>query len=445
MRRASGRFPISLFDEIDNSGLVLYRILFGFLMAWECAGLVVIGWVRRNLVEPSVVFPMIGFEWLPRLPGRTPYLYFAVMALLGALVMAGAFFRVNLALFTLLWTGAYVMQTASYNNHYYLLILLCLLLLATPAHAYLSYDARRRPAVARPTCPRWCVLIFVVQTAIVYFFAFVAKLDADWLAAKPLAIWLAERTGYPIIGPLYARPWLAWLMAYGGLLYDGLVVPMLLWPRTRLLAVAASVVFHVFNSITFQIGIFPYLAIGLCLFFFPADALRRRFFPRKPAVAQGRVTTPPARRRLVLAAAAIYFALQVALPLRHLAYPGNVNWTEEGHRMSWRMMLRTKWGRIHYLVRHPASGASWTVNPADELSEKQAGRIATRPDMIWQYAQRLKRRYAENAIGEVQIYAFSEVSLNGRKPQPIVDGTVDLARVEWSFFTPASWITALEE
>jgi len=76
-----------------------------------------------------------------------------------------------------------------------------------------------------------------------------------------MAIWLDQRTDYPIVGALYQQPWLKWVMAYGGLLYDGLVVPMLLWRRTRLLAVGASLVFHVFNSITFQIGIFPYLAV----------------------------------------------------------------------------------------------------------------------------------------------------------------------------------------
>ena len=40
----------------------------------------------------------------------------------------------------------------------------------------------------------------------------------------------------------------------------------------------------------------------------------------------------------------LYFIIQIALPLRHLAIKDDVLWTEEGHRLSWRMMLRSKTG-----------------------------------------------------------------------------------------------------
>jgi vitamin K-dependent gamma-carboxylase len=434
-----------LFAEIDNGSLVAFRVFFGFLLFLESGGSIATGFVRKVFVEPPFTFSIVGFEWLRPLPGGGMYFYYAAMAAAALLVTAGAWFRPALLVFTLLWTGSYLMQTASYNNHYYLLILLCLLLLSTPAHAYFSYDAHRRPALRSLTCPRWCVLIFVVQTAILYFFAFVAKLDADWLAARPLAIWLAERTDYPIVGALYAQPWLPWVMAYGGLLYDGLAVPMLLWRRTRPLAVAFSLLFHLFNSITFQIGIFPYLAIGLCIFFFPPAAVRGRFFPRKPAAVEGAVLTPPSRRRVVIAVGAAYFAVQIVVSMRHLLYPGNVNWTEEGHRMSWRMMLRTKWGRIHYVVRDPASGVSRRVEPADELSTEQAERLATRPDMIWQYARRLARQFADKGVENAEVYAFTEVSLNGHPPQPLVDSSVDLAKVDWDFFGHTDWILPVKE
>jgi vitamin K-dependent gamma-carboxylase len=443
MRRASGRFPVSLFDEVDNSGLVLYRILFGFLMAWECAGLIVIGWVRKNLVEPSVVFPMIGFEWLPRLPGYAVYGYFAVMALCGALIMAGAFFRPSLALFTLLWTGVYVMQTASYNNHYYLIILL----LPTPANADRSWDARRRPELRRLTCPRWCVLTFVVQMAIVYGFAAIAKLDSDWLAARPIEIWLSAKTGVPVLGRLYAEPWLKWALAYGGILFDATVVPLLLWKRTRVLALAAALVFHLFNSVTFKIGIFPYLALSLCVLFFPPAEIGRRFLRRttsaEPVVASG--GWEAGNRRLVAAALAVYFFIQIALPLRHWIYPGNPNWTEEGHRLAWHMMLRTKSGTIGYELRDPTTGRTWRVDPKEHLNDKQAARVATRPDMAWQFAQYLKERYRAEGIKQVEVRAVSSVSLNGRPPQPLIDGSVDLAAEPWPLLAPLDWVVPLRE
>ncbi len=44
---------------------------------------------------------------------------------------------------------------------------------------------------------------------------------------------------------------------------------------------------------------------------------------------------------------------QVYLPVRHYFIPGNVFWTEEGHRMAWRMMLRNKAGEVVVYVSKP--------------------------------------------------------------------------------------------
>jgi vitamin K-dependent gamma-carboxylase len=47
------------------------------------------------------------------------------------------------------------------------------------------------------------------------------------------------------------------LFSYGGLLFDLLVVPFLLFRHTRPLALLAAVGFHLMNSQLFTIGIFP--------------------------------------------------------------------------------------------------------------------------------------------------------------------------------------------
>jgi hypothetical protein len=41
-----------------------------------------------------------------------------------------------------------------------------------------------------------------------------------------------------------------------------------------------------------------------------------------------------------------FAAVQAVLPLRHLAYPGGVRWTEEGYELSWRVMLTEKAGHV---------------------------------------------------------------------------------------------------
>jgi hypothetical protein len=365
------------------------------------------------------------------------------MAAVALLVMLGRHFHIALGAFTVMWTLTYLMQTVSYNNHYYLMILLCVLLVLTPANGYCSWDAVRHPAVRALTCPRWCIAVFIAQVAIVYFFAAVAKLDLDWLEGRPLTLWLLGKRSYPVLGPLYGQEWFKWLMVYGGLAFDALIVPLLLWRRTRLLGLALAILFHLTNSYTFRIGIFPYLAISLCVFFFPPDAVRKRFFPSKPgAEAWGAQGGRAGRHQtLVLAFLSLYFLVQLLLPVRHWLYPGNAHWTEEGHRMAWRMMLRAKSGTISFVVKEPKTGQNWTVHPRGAHLK----RLATRPDMIWQFSQRLKKAFAAKGIEPVEIYANSLVSLNGRSPQALVDPTVNLAEVAWSFFKPADWIVPLRE
>ncbi len=430
-------------EPVDNAPLVLFRAVFGLLCFLESAGSIATGWVKETYAGPAYTFPHIGFAWLSALSGPAMYGYYALMSVPALLVMLGAFYRPALAVFSLMWAGVYFGQTASYNNHYYLLLLLCLLLLATPAAADASCDSLRGRVVRSAFCPRWCIGMLVAQIAIVYFYASFAKLDADWLAARPIAIWFRAKQHYPVLGALYAQEWFHYFVAYGGILFDGLVVPLLLWSRTRWLGVALSVIFHVFNSITFQIGIFPYLGISFCLLFFPGEPIRRylrttrwaRFF------ADGNERAAPVAPLPMVAALVLiaYFGLQLALPLRHFLYPGNVHWSEEGHRMAWHMMLRTKAGAVTMRVVDRESGEQWRVRPSDMLSDKQARRIAGRPDMLWRFARILRRRYAAEGR-DVAVFADTRVSLNGHPSRRLVDPEVDLSRADWPWIRPLPWI-----
>jgi vitamin K-dependent gamma-carboxylase len=82
-------------------------------------------------------------------------------------------------------------------------------------------------------------------------------------------------------------------------------------------------------------------------------------------------------------------------------------------------------------------GASRVHLPGQDLSAKQAMVLPNRPDMIWQYAQFLKREY-----GAKEVYADVQVSLNGRPLQPYIDPEVNLAEEPWKPFRSHSWILA---
>ena len=134
-----------LFQKIDNSPLIIFRIFFGFLIACESFGAIATGWVRRNLIEPRYTFPFIDFDWLQPLPGAGMYLYFFTMGVFGLCIAVGYKYRFSIISFTVLWTAVYLMQKTAYNNHYYLLILISLFMCFMPAHKNYSLDIKKTP------------------------------------------------------------------------------------------------------------------------------------------------------------------------------------------------------------------------------------------------------------------------------------------------------------
>ena len=110
--------------DVDNSPLILFRIVFGILLACECIGAVFTGWVHETFITPKITFTVIGLEWLQPLDGNGMIYYFLIMGLLGILISLGLFYRASTFAFTAMWAVVYVMQKSHYNNHYYLLILM---------------------------------------------------------------------------------------------------------------------------------------------------------------------------------------------------------------------------------------------------------------------------------------------------------------------------------
>ncbi|QBA63185.1 HTTM domain-containing protein [Muriicola soli] len=427
-----------LFKRVDNSALIVFRIFFGLLISFESFGAILTGWVRRTLVEPSFTFSFIDFEWLQPLPGNGMYYYFILMGVLGIFIALGYKYRGSVILFTLLWTAVYLMQKTAYNNHYYLLILISFLMCFLPAERYSSLDSKRDPTLLSTHMPAWVKWTIILQLFIVYTYAAIAKLYADWLDLSIIAILMKGKASYPLIGELLQQPYIHLGIGIVGILFDLLIVPALLWKPTRKWAFGFSIFFHLFNSIVFQIGIFPYLALAFSVFFFPPEQIRKIFFRKKAPYTAEEIRIPGYKNTL-FAGLGIYFLVQLALPLRHYVIPGDVLWTEEGHRMSWRMMLRTRAGIIQFTLVDKETGESSTIPPGLFLSPGQQEKVACYPDYIWQFAQFLKKEYAQRGQN-IAVYAKARVSINGRPLQPFIDSSVDLAAEEWHPFKHHNWI-----
>ena len=62
--------------------------------------------------------------------------------------------------------------------------------------------------------------------------------------------------------------------------------------------------------------------------------------------------------------------------------------------------------------------------------------LTTRPDLVWQYCQRLKKEYPTGS----KIYVASSVRLNNRPAAPLIKSDYDMAKAEWHWFKHEEWI-----
>lgn len=426
-----------LLKPIDNAPLILFRMFLGFLLFAETFGAILTGWVRQVLVEPEFTFNFIGMDFLQPLPGNGMYYYFAVMSLFGLLVMIGYKYRLSLGAFTIMWAGVYFMQKESYNNHYYLLLLVCIMMLFLPANRYASLDVKNNPSLRSLSMPKWCSVVLITQITIVYIFAVVSKFYPGWLDGSFIKI-LYERPNHPeFLKPLFHKHSFQIFISYMGILFDLLIVPLLLWKRTRTAAFIAALIFHLTNAIILQIGIFPFFALAFTVFFYPPNRIREVFFKRKPILD----AEEPAyhSKSALLYFFLPFFILQMALPLRHYFIKGDVLWTEEGHRLSWRMMLRHRDGYTTFKVINKKTNESVHYNFFEHMTDKQRAFASTRPDGIWQMAQRIKLNLAAEGL-DVAVYATTFVGINDKVYQQLIDPEVDLAAAKWNIFAHNDWI-----
>ena len=428
-----------LFTPLAIAPLVTFRILLGGLLCVGALRFIAAGWVETLYLEPTFFFHFYGFGWAEPLGATGMYALYGLIALSGLLVSLGAFYRLAAPVLFLSFTYAELVDATNYLNHYYLVCLLLFGLLFVPAHRAFSVDVRRGVVGPLRTVPAWCIRVFMVQLTIVYFYAGFAKLDHDWLVnAMPLAVWLPERAHLPVLGYFFQFGWVAYAFSWFGALYD-LSIGFLLWNKTlRPWAYAAVVVFHGLTRVLFNIGLFPYIMIFGTLIFFSGAWHERLlgFLGYRPNGADH----APKAVRWVPVAVGMFFTIQLLLPLRFLAYPGELLWTEQGYRFAWRVMLVEKSGTITFTVADLTDGRRTEIVNGDYLTRFQEKQLAIQPDFILQFAHYLADEYrTKHGFAHPAVYADAYVSLNGRRAQRLIDPTVDLA-AEAEGWGPKAWI-----
>lgn len=411
------------------------------------------GWIESLYLEPDFHFSYFGFEWVQPLGGWT-YLFFIICALSALMVMIGYRYRLAIVLFFLSFTYIELMDKTTYLNHYYFISVLSFLLIFLPAGQYFSMDAIRRSRqglMVTNEVPAWTVDSLKILLAVVYFYAGLAKLNSDWmLEALPLKIWLPSKFDIPLIGDLMEESLVHYAFSWIGAIYD-LCIPFLLFFKpTRWLAFGLVVIFHVLTRVLFPIGMFPFIMIVATLIFFSPEFHQRvvdrlAIWIRYPLSLLQDQTSKVAsvgnwKRNLVIG----LLVLQLLFPWRYLLYPGELFWTEEGYRFSWRVMLMEKAGYAQFKIVDGESGRWFYVDNSDFLTPFQEKQMSFQPDFILEYAHYLRDHFTEQGHKAVEVYVDCQVALNGRMSTRFIDPDVDLAQEQESF-KHKTWIVPFND
>lgn len=434
-----------LFRSIDIKSIVYFRIAFGGIMLWEVLRYFTMGRIAKYYIEPKYLFHYYDLEFIKPLGGNGMYIVFGLLGLFAIMVAVGLFYRWAIIGLFATFTYIFLLDQTRYLNHFYLFSLISLLMIFIPANRDFSIDAIIKPKIKSRLAYGWHQYILMFQVACAYFFGGIAKLNYDWLHGEPMRMWLARRTEFPVIGQYFKKEWMVHFFVYSGLLFDLLIVPLLLWKRTRVVAFLFAAAFHLLNDQLFLIGVFPwFMLVTTAILFFdfwPAFWRKLKWFSSNK---QSAAMSKAGLSKLTIALISAYVIIQLFLPLRHFLYPGSPNWTEEGHKFAWHMKLRSKIGYCRFFIEDKFNDQKKEISPGFFLTEQQNRKMAGNPEMILQFSHFLEKELARQDIRNIRVKAICFSSLNNRKMQMLVDSTVDLAAQKntWKHY---DWIVPLKE
>ena len=125
---------------------------------------------------------------------------------------------------------------------------------------------------------------------------------------------------------------------------------------------------------------------------------------------------------------------------KYLTY--KVNWTEEGHRWSWRMKLRDKIGISKFYINDKEANHTIEVDNNTLLTKRQQVKISCRPELLHLYAHEIANRYQKSTGRWPMVTAEVICSLNFRPFQLMVIPDFDLASIlPWT--EPNEWVIDL--
>ncbi|MFT6065445.1 MAG: hypothetical protein ACJAQX_001317 [Polaribacter sp.] len=425
----------------NSAPLVVFRLFFGIMMLASIIRFWANGWIEKLYIVPKFFFSYDGFSWIQPL-GNFTYVLFFICGLTALCIAFGFKYRLAIILFFLSFTYIELMDKSTYLNHYYFISVLSFFMIFLPANATFSLDAfiNKKRYVQ---IPKWTIDGIKLLLGIVYFYAGLTKLNSDWLfRAMPLKIWLPSKYDLPFLGETFMQQeWFHYAMSWSGMFYDLSIPFLLLYKRTRIFAFVVVVFFHVFTRVLFPIGMFPFIMIISTLIFFDANFHQKIINAVQTIYSSVKIKTIVVKnytfsattKRIIYPVLGVFLFFQILIPFRSLVYPGELFWTEEGYRFSWRVMLMEKAGYTNFKIVDLKKGTFFMVDNSDFLTAFQEKQMSHQPDFILEYAHFLGDHFAQQGHKNIGVFTESYVALNGRLSSVFIDPKVDLYQQKESF------------
>jgi len=438
---------------VDASSLAVFRILFGFLLVWYVFHHMSLNTIFPKYIEPNFHFSFSLFEFLhlKKFSAPTIYAFFKIMGVSAYCIALGIFYRLALLSFFLTFGYFFLLEKTYFNNHYYLILLITFLMFFMGAHRCASMDGLRNPKINTGQVPFWVIFILRAQICIVYFFAGITKISKDFLNGQQMHYFLVTEKRLPFLQPMVSEDWAIQTFIYGGLFFDLTIGFFLCYKPTRMFAFIIAILFHLLNKQMFNIGIFHYFMIATLILFVDPDGPRRffnkilHFFKPSLALSSNHVkkNNPTSNKflgKLVAVFVCVYLLIQILIPFRHLLYPGNINWTREGERFSWRLRANITTGILNIVVIDPVTQTKTPIYLFNDLIGDQLSVMSKNPDMILQYVHFLKERYQKQGVENPIIKASGKLAINSHPFHPYINKDINLAEKKYPLFSHADWL-----
>ncbi|MEZ4880306.1 MAG: HTTM domain-containing protein [Chitinophagales bacterium] len=429
-------------NKVHIAPLISFRIFFGLMLFGSTLRFILNGWIEQLYITPTYFFSYYGFEWIKPLSPNLLYVFFGVMLLAALAVMLGFLYRLSALLLFITFSYIELIDRTNYLNHYYFVSLVCFIIIFLPLAKSFSLDNVLFKRENYTQVPAISVNIIKVMLGVVYFYAGFAKVNHAWLIdAQPLKIWLSSKQHFPIVGNLLTKTFTAYLFSWFGCIFDLTIFFFLSWKKSRPIAYCFVIVFHVATRLLFPIGMFPFIMIVSTTIFFSTTThikLQEKLFRFNWNKVKTKIYDF-AFPKLVEIAFILFISFQIVFPLRYLLYKGNIFWTEEGYRFSWRVMLMEKAGMATFFVTNQDGSQKVIVQNDKYLTPYQIKMMSTQPDMIVAYAHFIGDTYTKMGYENPKVFVDAFVSLNGSKSKRFIDNTVDLMK-EKDSFKHKTWI-----